>query len=155
MGIQGGQHVAICGPTGPTSFSIGASSTMYIASHGEALVLEGHRDAEEARVVVGDHQAAVPTPATKSACISPEASFTPLALKRHGGRDAETAVQTALEYCQREIHVPGCRGLGNGAAAEDGSNMVQEERGYFRREGGGRGGGVGVDGHLQTRYTTW
>jgi hypothetical protein len=73
-------------------------------------------------------------------------------LKRHGGRDAETAVQTALEYCQREIHVPGCRGLGNGAAAEDGSNMVQEERGYFRREGGGRGGGVGVDGHLQTLH---
>ena len=81
MGTQGGHHVAICGPTGPTSFSIGASSTLYIASHGEALVLEGwHRDAEEARVVVGDYQAAVSTPATKSARISPGASFAPLAL---------------------------------------------------------------------------
>jgi hypothetical protein len=73
-------------------------------------------------------------------------------LKRHGGRDAQTAVQPALEYYQREIHVSGGRGVGNGAAAEDKSSMVQEERGYVRREGGGRGGGVGVDGHLQTLH---
>ena len=66
-------------------------------------------------------------------------------LKRHGARDAETAVLPALEYCQREIQVPRGRGVGNGAAAQDWSSMVQEERGYVRRDGGRRGGGVGSD----------
>jgi voltage-gated sodium channel len=62
-------------------------------------------------------------------------------LKQQGGKGAEAAGQPALEYCLRDIpgasitgspkhvsYVPEGRGVGSGAAAEAGSNMVPEER---------------------------